>query len=475
MSDASSTSNVQPRLEVLSPLRESAQFVDTPCLLTVRITWPAEAKGSLQPIDFIAAEHGAQLRGLVIENDPLRQPQELERGESCIFSVPVRAYEPLEFDLSEIAVRFKGHVAQGSDRVPLPPQPLRFQPDLAACVSVRAKPICRYEDLGTRLELVVAPRGATPGVESLEMSLGPGSQVRNGPERFRVATHASTRREVVVDDDTTRLDVTLRATVRGIPVMQLLRVPVEPFESRAERRFRFLVPENLVHDDLAIYNKQGKPVDVSDGEWPLRTGQRYRIHITPPPGVERVELRDVPGRLHVVDQEVVEERAEKRVFVFRVHVMRSSYFSFPERMSYEHFDEHGEPCGKGFIFTRLTETHWNKAIHLGLLPTLAGGSAWLAPASGFGVEETRIASAIAQTTLREHVEPWLIVIIPALWLFLCFVDAVQYRVDFSQLYADVRRLVVATFTRVLSLLPQSIKKVVPGFGRLEASATQATK
>jgi hypothetical protein len=304
-----------------------------------------------------------------LDADLLQGDVEIRPGETYRLTIPICVPTPTVLDLGTITfqVATPGAIDQ---QVPLTPRPLAIHPAIGKEVKTRLHSLCAYTE-GTKAQLTLAHEGRTR-FDDFTVTLGPDGALAAGKRVLKRAAFApgdQEQFEVVIAGD--HLDIDLSAQVAGLQTSARLRLPVPRVAGRQERRFRFLEPRRLSLDQKSVSEEGGRPVEPVHAAYPLHGDQRYRIVIRPQMAdVQKVELHDIPGVVHVLR---VESDSGQRAWTFLVDVSTKGRWSKPERLYYDVMTPHERLTGE--IHVCLKPPRWSHAtlaFTLGLALTVQG-------------------------------------------------------------------------------------------------------
>jgi hypothetical protein len=305
-----------------------------------------------------------------LDADLLQGDIEIRPGETYRLTVPICVAAPALLDLGTIV--FQVATPGALDQlVSLPPRPLAIHPAIGKEVTARLHSLCTYAE-GTKAQLTLAHEGRTR-FDDFTVTLGPEGALAAGKRTLKLPVFGPGDREqieIVIASD--QLDVELSGKVEGRETSARLHLTVPRVARRQERRFRFLEPRRLSLDQKSVSEEgSGRPVEPVHAAYPLHGDQHYQIVIRPQlPDVQKVELHDIPGVVHVLKEEA---QAGKRAWIFLVDVSAKGRWSKAERLFYDVITPQERLTGE--IHLCLKPPRWSHATlasTLGLALTVQG-------------------------------------------------------------------------------------------------------
>jgi hypothetical protein len=388
-----------------------------PLALTLR--HPDSSAGGVKLKHIACADKEVQLDTDLFPND-----LEIRPGETYLLTLPIRVPRPRTVDLDRILIQVGRDDQPSNDvGVSLPPQLLPVRAAVAREIMVRVKPVCAYE-CGSKVELSFEHRGATL-FEDLAFTVGPDDAIRAGKRVLRRSTFGPGDREqteLVVDTET--LTVSAVARAHGEPTEGRWMQPIERSSGRCGPRFQFLEPRRLSVDDVVV-KTQTEAGDVLiapvTGAYPLHAGVAYEVDIRPrAAGIHNVQLRDIPGVVHVRNAE-----ADGGAWKFWLDVKYPERFSKAERLFYD-VESSGGPL-KGEIGITLRPAwgkHLQLAAALGIAMTVQGVGALLRLLLR---QDVSLADAVDHFHIASDYQLLFPLCIPLFWAGLWLYDRIQYR------------------------------------------------
>jgi hypothetical protein len=361
-------------------------------------------------------------REVQLNADLLQGDVEIRPGETYRLTVPICVPAPSLLDLG--AIVFQVATPGALDQlVSLPPRPLAIHPAIGKEVAVRLHSLCAYAE-GTKAQLTLTHEGRTR-FDDFTVTLGPEGALAAGKRTLRRPAFGpgdSEQIEVVVASD--QIGVELSGKVEGRETIARLDHRVPRVAGRQERRFRFLEPRRLSLDQKSVSEEGGsRPVEPVHAAYPLHGDQHYQVEIRPQlSDVQKVELHDIPGVVHVLKEET---DAGKRVWTFLVDVSAKGRWSKAERLFYDVITPHERLTGE--IHLCLKPPRWSHATlaaTLGLALTVQGFGALarflLKP--GFSLED-----ALSDFHLASDYQVLFLLVVPVVWGGLALYDWLQFR------------------------------------------------
>jgi hypothetical protein len=367
-------------------------------------------------------------REVQLDTDLLQSDIEIRPGETYRLTVPVKVGHPKILDLERFVIQVGDATGNPRNDEPVSPprKELRILPAIAREILISVEPLCAY-DQGTKVLLTFDHRGPTL-FSDLVITLEPEQAIQAGKRILRrISFGPGEKEQVEAVVNTEKLIIQMVARVQGTQTEAEVTKPIGRLLSRAERpRFRFLEPRRLSLDQKLVARVSGtdlQSVPPVEGAYPLQSGERYQIAITPQdPAVTEISLRDIVGVIHVRNRE---QAPDKRSWTFLVDVSGNDLFKRPERLFYD--VKRGEETLTGEMPVCLLPAwgrHFRLAGVLGVALTVQGIGALVRflVTADYSLQE-----ALTHFHFNSDYQVFFSLSIPLVWGLLQLFDQLQYR------------------------------------------------
>jgi len=304
-----------------------------------------------------------------------------------------------------------------------PDRTLIIRPSLSREIGIKVEPICSYGDV-TKVEVTLQHNGQTT-FRDLTLSPEPANVIRSGKLPLRRAEFAPGTNESFTLAATDDLELVLRASVNGVPVIARRRVHLEALPTESVEPFHFLEPSRLAQDRIVLRPRSDRthPLVAHDSAFPVTNAETYEVELYPEEkSVTNIEITGVPRSIQVRN---VARDSETGAWRFEIDVSHADLFSKPESIGYR--AQTGDETYFGQIHLRVqpaSSRHFRFALTAGAAATAKGG---IDIARTLANPERDLAEIVGETE-GVSLFSWLLFIsIPVVWIGMAVLDRVLYR------------------------------------------------